>query len=172
MKDMDRHELILGALRGKLTTGQQAEFDRLVENDAGFRAEWETEQALEQTLRRLPDAPVPSNFTSLVLQAALRPGNPAPSAAGRRPWFRFAFVRWGAGLAAVAAVALTIQNQRTNAQRQEVAEAVHAFNNVASAIAHEQTPATDVFQNFEVIQRLSIPSDSELDMELLAALEK
>ena len=171
MKDPDRHELISRALRGELTSREQDRFDILLREDPSFRGDWQLERSLEKALNLLPDAPVSSNFTSLVLQAALKPeGRSVPRREGN--WFRFTFAKLAAGLAAVILIAFSVVQQRQSAQRRELAEAVNTFNDVALAMSVEQTPSTEVFENFEAIQRLSIPAESELDMELLAALQK
>ena len=52
-----------------------------------------------------------------------------------------------------------------------MARSVGSFTQVASALSPEQKPGL-AFEDFEAIQRYSLPSESELDLELLAALQK
>jgi hypothetical protein len=170
MKDPTSHELIARALRRELTAAEQQNFERILRQDGEFRAEWEIEQSLEKALDNLPNAPVSSNFTSLVLQAALRE-EPREAVTGRN-WFQMAYAKLAAGLAFVAVVSLVLVQNRESAKRQDLAQTVNAFHQVASAVTADQNPPTEVFQNFEAIQRLSLPAESELDMELLVALQK
>ena len=58
--------------RRKLTEAEQAELRAYLAAHPDARADWEMESALNAALTRLPDAPVPSNFTARVLQAVER----------------------------------------------------------------------------------------------------
>jgi hypothetical protein len=87
-------------------------------------------------------------------------------------WFRFRFARVAVGLAAVVAAGFFGLLQYREAEREQIARSVSAFTEVASAIGSEQTPPVAMFQDFEAIQKLSIPQETELDLELLFALQK
>jgi anti-sigma factor RsiW len=170
MKDPDRQDLIARALRGPLSQPEEREFQALLRSDPAFHAEWQLERALDHALAALPDAPVSTNFTSLVLQAALH--QESPQARPARPWFRSLVAKLAAGLATLAVLALALVQQREGAQRRELAATVNAFTDVASVVGIDQASSTDVFENFEAIQLLSLPAESELDLELLVALQR
>jgi anti-sigma-K factor RskA len=117
---------------------------------------------LRELLSRLPDAPVPSNFTARVLQAV-----DLEESRRARKW-NF-ILNWRAFLprAAVAAVAvllagLTLQHHELNAQRQRVAHSV-------ALVAGTPMPSVDALKNFDAIQRMSQPARP--DNELLALLK-
>lgn len=175
MNDADKsqpteHELVARALRGELSAEEKKDFQRRLDSEPLLRSFWEAEQALERALDRLPDAPVPSNFANLVLQEATR----TPAQAKDRPKFSLKWVlaRFALGLAAMALLAAGLLQQRQKTHLQEVAETVNAFHDTALAMSGTEAAATDIFENFETIEQLSLPAESELDMELLVALQK
>ena len=65
----------------------------------------------------------------------------------------------------------TSQRVDYHSNRQEIARSIASFSQVASAMSPKEKPAL-VFRDFEAIQRLAAPADSELDLELLVALQK
>lgn len=174
MKNPDIHALISRALKGELTREEQAEFDRLAREDGQFKAEWEKQNALERALDRalavLPNAPISSNFTSLVLQEALRT-EPVRRPEKRR-WFQFSLPRIAAGLVAMVAIGIAVRQQRESALRRDLAQTVNTFSDVAYVMSKDETPSTEIFENFEAISRLSLPAESEMDIELMVALQK
>ena len=167
----DPEELISRALRGKLTEREKQRFQQRLQGDSAIRARFEEEKALERLLDRAPKLSVPTNFTSLVLQAVRKEPRPARKLT-LAAWFRFRFARVAVGLAAVVAAGFFGLLQYREAEREQIARSVNAFTEVASAIGSEQTPPVAMFQDFEAIQKLSIPQESELDLELLVALQK
>ena len=58
--------------RRKLTASEEAELRAWLAAHPESRADWQVEAVLNESLGRLPDAPVPSNFTARVLQAVQR----------------------------------------------------------------------------------------------------
>ncbi len=58
--------------RRKLTGAEEAELRAWLAAHPDAQADWEAEAGLNAALGRLPDAPVPSNFTARVLQAVER----------------------------------------------------------------------------------------------------
>ena len=167
--DNEINELITRALRGELSPSEQRELDRRLESDAALRDAFEQERALDHILERLPNVPVSTNFTSLVMQSVRAEQRERPSV--KNPWFRFRIARLATGLAVVTiAGVLTIQQYR-KAQQEEMVQTVASFGGVASAISQPDSPPL-VFRDFETIQRYPIPAESELDLELLVALQK
>jgi hypothetical protein len=166
----DPNDLIRRALRGMLSEQEQRQFIERLERDASLRRAYDQELGLERLLDALPNAPVSTNFTSLVLEAVRTEERTTP----RLPqlgWFRFRFTRVSAGLAVVFVAGLLTLQQYRKVERNEMAQSVSAFSEVASVISEETSPAA-VFQDFEAIQQLSLPPESELDLDLLFALQK
>jgi anti-sigma factor RsiW len=145
--------------RRELTEDERAELSAWLAAHPEVRNDWENEAALNELLARLPDTPVPSNFTARVLEAAERfdatsHGERAP----RRIWvwrvlvprFTMVIVLIGAGLFAYQRHAL--------AQRVELAKSV-----VIVAQVHA-LPSPPVLQDYEVIRRLlpTPPADKDL----------
>src|ERR1035437_6364542 len=58
--------------RRKLTAAEEAQLQAWLAAHPDAQLDWEAEAGLTATLAALPDAPVPSNFTARVLQAAER----------------------------------------------------------------------------------------------------
>jgi anti-sigma factor RsiW len=170
----DPKELVAKALRGDLLKTEQVEWERLLQNDPETRRSFEEEKALEQLLDRLPDAPLSSNFTSLVLQAAARENKTEASWSSVSRWrlpFRSVFARVAGSLALVLVLGLVIGRQYRKAEDSKVARQIQSVTQAASEIASVNTPPEEVFRDFEAIQRLSA-AGNELDMELLVALQK
>ena len=82
-------------------------------------------------------------------------------------------VAGGVAVAALAGVVVLQQYRQTQheeAQRAELAQTVGAFTKAATVIGSGE--GSEVFQNFDAIHRLALPAESELDLELFAALQK
>lgn len=168
-KTNDLEELISRALRGKLSTAEQARFEQRLQQDAAIRKRFEEEKALEGLLDRVPQFPVPSNFTNLVLQA-VRADQRKAVKSGSRNWWQFSFARVATGLAVVVAAGFFAIQQYRQSEREQMARSVSAFTGVTSAIGSEEAPSIALLQDFDAIQRL--PQESELDLELLANLQR
>src|SRR5687768_5436225 len=151
-------DLLARASRGELSASEMRDFERRLEADPVLREAWLLEQHLQRALNRLPNVPVPTNFTSLVLQS-VRPEQPSPQ---QRPssWLRLRFSRLAAGLAVVGLAGFLTFKQYRKGQHEEMAQSVGSFTQVASALSPEQRPGL-AFQDFEAIQRYSLPSASE-----------
>lgn len=167
MKHSDRYYLIARAVRGELTEAERQELDRLLAEDGTLREDWRLERALHE----LPEPPVSTNFTSLVLQAVLK-GERGADGRKSAPKIRWAWIRLAAGFAAVAVIGIATLRYEHASERRELATTVNAFTEAASVVGFDQVPPTEILADFDAIQRLSLPAESELDLELLAALEK
>src|SRR5688572_9379304 len=90
------NDLLARASRGELSAPEMRDFEHQLEADPALREAWLLEQNFQRALNRLPNLPVPTNFTSLVLQS-VRSEQPA---AQHRPsaWLRLRFPRLAAGL--------------------------------------------------------------------------
>ncbi len=168
----DPNDLVTKALRGTLSEEESREFQRRLEQEPELRKSFAEEQNLDRIIERLPNAPLSSNFTSLVLQSIhSEERKPARSTGGWR-WTNFRLARVAAGLATFAVAGVLAIKQFRQAEQKEMARTVSAFSEVATAIAPEQTSPATLFQDFDAIQQLSLPAESELDLELLVALQK
>ena len=137
--------------RRKLTPAEQAELAAWLASHPETQADWDEEIKLSEALTRLPEAPVPSNFTSRVLQAVERES--ATVSARQSPWW----LRWNWLAKAGAAVAIVVlgglgvywQNERAELARR--AQAVSQVSGVASL------PGPEILQDFDAIYVLNAP---------------
>jgi anti-sigma-K factor RskA len=130
--------------------------------DPEISAELQLEARLSETLGKIPDSAVPSNFTARVLQAV----ELEESRSARQRVFRW---NWHAFLprVAVAAVALVfaglaLHHHELYSQRKMLAK------NVALVAESQPLPSVDALKNFDAIQRMSQP---RADEELLALMQ-
>ncbi|HEU6448060.1 MAG TPA: hypothetical protein VFV23_06470 [Verrucomicrobiae bacterium] len=112
---------------------------------------------IRELLSRLPDAPVPSNFTSRVMQAI----DLEESQVQRKSFFnwRRLLPRLAAATAAVVVCgSLAFREYQLDARRNELAQSV-------AMVTSSQVPSVDALKNFDAIARMSQP---HADEELLA----
>lgn len=142
--------------RRKLTEVERAE----LHGPPQIQADLELESRLTEGLARLPDAAVPSNFTTLVLQAVERAEtHPRP---GFWHWsWRVLVPRLAVGVAVVGLAGLAYQRHEFN-QRARLAK------NVALMAEAQPLPSLEALKNFNAIQRMSQPPADE---KLLALLQ-
>ena len=151
--------------RRSLTGPEQVELRAWLAAHPESQADWETEAGLEAALGRLPDVPVPSNFTARVLQAVEREA----IVELRRPkgkWLAWLWRRWlprVAFAAVVVGAGLVSYHQVEAAHRKKLAESVAAVSAVSSL------PGPDILKDFDAIQALN-PTPSP-DERLLAVLQ-
>ena len=122
----------------------------------------ELQNELRKMLSRLPDAPVASNFTTRVMQAA-----DLEESRRSRPWhfilnWRVFLPRAAVAMVAVLFAGLMLQHYEVNVHRAALAK------NVA-LMAETPMPSVDALKNFDAIQRMSQPARA--DNELLALLQ-
>lgn len=147
-----------------LNAAEQAQLDHYLAAHPEARAEWQQDALLSRSLRRLPNVPVSSNFTSLVLQQVQR----APA---KRSWLEsLNLAQWlhpgwlprVAGTCAVFALSAFSVYHHENSTRHNNAEMVASAGRVAAL------PRIDWLKDFETISRLS--KVQVADDELLAVL--
>ncbi len=126
---------------------------------------WGADAALGRLLRRLPQVPVPSNFTSQVLGAVRREEAAARREKGGpwRSWWHWIQPKLSMAVALVLAVASLAAWQAQRVRRQ----ADDARNLAALKAVADLSPRT--LQDFETIQRFG--DGAPVDFELLAALQ-
>ena len=151
--------------RRRLTGAEEAQLRAWLAAHPEAQADWEAEAGLNAALGRLPDVPVPSNFTTRAVQAAER-----EAAAGlRQPgwkWWGWPRLRWLPRVALTATVVstgvvsfLVIQD----VQRKNLGEGLAVVSLVSSL------PGPDILKDFDAI-RASNPTPTA-DEKLLTALQ-
>jgi hypothetical protein len=116
--------------------------------------------ALDNMLNRLPNTPVPSNFTAHVLNA-IELEEKAGARASVWNW-RWIFPRLAVATAVLIFAGRSIQRYETRVQHQLLAK------NLAT-LARAQAPSVDALENLDAIQRMS--QTGHADGELLAVLQ-
>lgn len=160
--------------RGKLTAAEQAELRVWLAERPELAEDWQLEANLTEAIQRLPDAPVPSNFTARVLRAVEQEG-----AARSRPrvptwkWFLHSLVPKSAVAAVVLGVALftyhehiTSERQKQQAELERRAELVQGVKVVAGV---PSLPSPEILTNFDTIRQMGTTPGP--DPELLALLK-
>jgi hypothetical protein len=126
------------------------------------RPELELEARLTDALAKMPDAPVPSNFTARLLDAIdLEEARAARSRGWTWNW-RALFPRLAVAAAVLIFAGISIQRYEIRSQRAELAKNL-------MLVASAQLPSTDALENLDAIQRMG--QSSHADGELLAALQ-
>jgi anti-sigma factor RsiW len=146
--------------RRPLTNAEQAELRAWLAAHPEVQADWQAEATLNTALRKLSDAPLPTNFTARVLQEIERDAAAARQRAGF--WRSVDWRRWLprtalAGLAVVAVI-LSLRFQQA---------AAHARMG-RSVAAMAMAPSPDLLKDFESIKRLQAAPVA--DKELLKLL--
>jgi hypothetical protein len=163
MKDNELHsKLRESGWRRKLTETEQAGLRAWLAANPDARADWEMESALNAAFARLPDAPVPSNFTARVLQAVER--EEARPRAWSWSWNWHTLVPRVA-FAAVVITFTSLAFQHHEIYRQRVALA----RSVAFVTGGQPAPSPEALENFDAIRRMSQPQHA--DDELLALMQ-
>ena len=146
--------------RRPLTAAEQAELQKWLHTHPEAQQEFETDTILSGSLANLPEAPVPSNFTTRVLQAvAAEAHSKARGRATNLPWWQLWLPRFAAiGLV----VAVCLGGWRYHVQQQD------RWGELVSEVATAPVLANpSVLADFEEVYRL-IPAEILPDESLLA----
>ena len=149
--------------RRKLSAAEEAELRAWLEKHPETAAHWAEEAALNAIVERLPDAPVPTNFTSRVMEAIEREAAAAERQHARTPhwWQRVLLPRLAFAAVVLAAGLFVYQRNLTN-----------KIDQVAIPIAVDGTKgllSVDVLQDFDSIAELG--PRVQPDTELLSLLQ-
>jgi anti-sigma factor RsiW len=149
----------------RLTPEEQARLDTWLAAHPAQAAEWEAEAGLNRLLRRMPTAPVSSNFTARLVKAAELEAAAATRA--REAWWTRLFHRgWAprlAGGAAVLAAGFLAWNQIGIVHSQRLAE-------TAAQVSAAGVPAHQILEDYDAIQAMG--GSAQPDEELLALLTR
>jgi anti-sigma factor RsiW len=145
--------------RRKLTPAEESELRAWLAANPTARDDWEADTALTRVLDRLPDAPVPSNFTARVLQAVeLENAAAQRTAPSRGRWLWHSLIPKTAFAALIVGVGFFSYHEARAMRRVQLARSVATVSGVASL------PGPEVLKDFDAIQRLNAapPPDTEL----------
>lgn len=165
MSDSERNQLREKNWRRKLTPDETAELQAWLDTQPEARADWEAEARLTEAMSRLPEVPVPSNFTARVLQAVER-----ESAAEKRTrpparkWSLRSLLPRAAAVAVILGTGLFTYHEYTMTQRNErvqLAQGVKIVSEVPSL------PGPEILQDFDTIRQLPSGRPSGPDQDLL-----
>jgi negative regulator of sigma E activity len=163
MKDNELHsKLRESSWRRKLTESEQAGLRAYLAANPDARADWEMESALNAALTRLPDAPVPSNFTARVFQAVEREEARPHGWSWRWNWHTLV------PRVAFAAVVITFTGLAFH-HHEIYSRRVALARNVAFVTRGQPMPSPEALENFDAIRRMSQPQHA--DDELLALMQ-
>ena len=150
----------------KLTAAEEADLRAWLAEHPDRQGDWEAESRLTEILSRLPDVPVPSNFTARVLQAVERETQvPAkPQRSGTRWFFRLLVPRL-----AVAAVILGLAVFTYTHQEHQAARRAQLVQGVQMVAGVSSLPSPEILQDFDTIRQMS--STPGPDPELIALMK-
>ena len=146
--------------RRPLSEAEQAELREWLTAHPEQQIDTEVEAALTRALANLPDAPMPSNFTSRVLQSIERETHEAQRSAARAhtPWWRAFMPRFAVATAVVGISGISYWHYQS-VKQEELADAAKNLVTVTGAGALSD-PA--VLEDFEVIRQMSQADDGLL----------
>jgi hypothetical protein len=150
--------------RRKLTPAEEAELRAWLAANPTAGDDWDADAALSHALDRLPDAPVPSNFTARVLQAV-----GMENAAAKRPpeskwkWVWQPLLPRTAFAVAVLGIGFLSFHEARAAKRMQLAKSIAAISEVASL------PGPEILKDFDAIRQLT--QTPPPDTDLLALLK-
>ena len=159
MNDSEYERLLAESWRRALTPEETARLQAFLTSQPERAEEWADEVALNEALDRLPQAPVSSNFTALVMQAVERDSAREPAAFNQgRTWLGRWLRRPASGLAWAALLMLTLWLGFQQFHTQPKTEQARNLAVILQAVA----PEPGVFEDFDAIQRMPRADDEEL----------
>lgn len=163
MNESDFNKLREKSWRGKLSPAEEASLRAWLAEHPEAKADWEMDQALTGALEKLPDVPVPSNFTARVLQTiereSLAVSRPSRNRLG---WFMRSLVPKFAAVAVVLGVGILSYHEHTMAKRAELVQGVKIVTGVPSL-------SPEILQDFNTIRQISTTPGA--DTELIALMK-
>lgn len=149
--------------RRELTQAEQAELRAWLAAHPQAAIEHEIEMALDDALVRLPDAPLPTNFTARVLQAVHREERPSTPRSRDWTWIlRVLVPRTATAMLVLGVCGFAVHQYR-------VKQHVVIGDSLVTIATVPTMPSAQALEDFEAIQRLD--SDPAADKELIALLQ-
>jgi hypothetical protein len=164
MNEFDYKMLLEKRWRQRLTVAEEASVRAWLAQHPESTADWDLETQLSEALEKLPDAPMPSNFTARVLQAIDRDeAAPKPAARGAS-WFMRLLLPRAAMAAVILGLAILYHEHTTaTARRAELVRGVKVVTGVPSL------PSPEILQDFDTIRQM--PASTGPDQELIALMK-
>ncbi len=169
MNESDFIQLREAGWRRRLTPEEEKQLRAWLHEHPESTGDWRDEMALNTALASLPDAPVPSNFTALVLQQVDRESAREDRSTTTAGWWTRLRLGWLPRAAGAAAVVLLLGAggwQYQNFRHQQMAHGLVQFSFAAAAV-----PEPQVFGDFDAIRRLN-PAPPATDEALFVALNQ
>ena len=168
MKHEDGSEFWKTGLRRKMSVGEKAEWQIHLADQPGALAQFEEEVSLNRALQQLPDVPVSSNFTALVMQAVEREHRRKARPVLWRLWADYIAFHWGRKLAfgsALLLLGLLSYQQYQLSSRRALAMSLFSIESVL--------PVEGTVEDFRAaygLRRVPASGPGE-EMDLFAALQ-
>jgi hypothetical protein len=179
MQEFTHDDLRDRGMQRDLNPAEQAHLQKVLTQNPDLTRGWEEDQQLNHLIRHLPNRPISSNFTQLVLQAVTRSEVHAAVLSPLPWWTQFWHAAW-IRPAAIAGLLICLGSlgyqQHQSRVRWEIARSLVTVSEL-SKIAQPE-----VVKNFDVIDRLNrrllpvpaqlrSPDAGPVDYALLAALQ-
>ncbi|MDB6031556.1 MAG: hypothetical protein JWM16_1894 [Verrucomicrobiales bacterium] len=169
MNQLEYKQLQEISWKRKLSAEEEVSIQAYLLTQPEAQADWDDDQALTYVLERLPNAPLPSNFTAQVMLAldleTAAEERKTPQTRGWRWWLHQFLPKAALGLLTISLGVLGV-TQYQNHLRQEMLQKTVQFSHVAGFL-----PEAEMWQDFEAIRRLNATAPPVSDDELLAALK-
>lgn len=138
-----------------LSAAEAAELKQFLSQNPETQQDWEDDAALTTALNRLPDVPVSSNFTSLVLQAVQREeAQVERKAASSRAFWRFGWIPKFAIAIAMLCLGTFSFHEYQLASQQRTEKLAKEVREVAEVAAAAPIPRVDWLKDFDTINRM------------------
>jgi anti-sigma factor RsiW len=146
--------------RRNLTPAEAARWRAWLAAHPEAQGDGEVEAALTEALGSLPDAPMPSNFTARVLQAAqLEDARKHRAASAWGTLLRFGWLTRAAAVAVVLGIALiSFEHVQDMRKQNELAQRLSTIGVVPDP------PHPEALEDFKAIRQLSTPDDQLLSL--------
>ena len=168
MNEQDYQQLREASWRRRLTQTEDASLQHYLSNHPEAHEDWLTETELSRLLRQLPDAPVSSNFTARVVQAA-RLEAATRQRAGAWNWPAWLSIGNWLPKTAVATLAVGLLLSLGYNQHQKHMRAAFARNVVQLTDAVSASDP-ELMQDFEPIRQMG-ETQPKADLELIALMK-
>jgi len=162
MNEFDYKTLLEKRWRHKLTPAEETSVRAWLAQHPESRAEWDLETQLAEALEKLPDVPVPNNFTARVLQAVEREAAAPRPPVNRVTWFLRVLLPRVAVASVILIVGVVTYHDHTAAKQAELVQGVKVVTGVSSL------PSPEILQDFDTIRQL--PAATGPDPELIALM--
>lgn len=161
-------ELIRLSLKREISAEDRMRIEAAVAAHPELRERWETDAALSRLLRGVPDVPVSSNFTAVVMEA-IELDDRVTGRSGAGAARRFSLPQWlrprvATVFGVVVVIVFGVHEYRARHDRSILAQDVRRVSQEFAALP-PSVPGPEIFHDFDAIDKLrqvSVVSDDEL----------